>query len=381
MPPPDFMQPLDEDWNLLLSLLPAQWQQQAVLSGACERLRGFSSASSLLRTLLLHVGNGYSLRETVVKAKAAGIAAVSDVALMKRLQKAEGWLHGLCVALLQENGWEMPAETRGFNVRALDGTLVKEPGRSGSLWRIHYSLRIPSLVCDHLELTPTKGAGTGETLGRFAASPGDLVLADRGFCKPSGVEALDGQGAAVMVRLNTSSLPLFREDGSRFALAAEVGKLKETGTEGDWQVWVHGTRGHIAGRLCAVRKSEEAATRARRHIEKKAQQGGPKPKPETLQYARYVMVFTTIPASRFRTMEVLEWYRVRWQIELVFKRLKTLAELGALPKHADDSARAWLYGKLLVALLGQKLERLGRDISPWGYRIPDAWQWQRVAGF
>ena len=61
--------------ELLLDLLPAQWQQQAVLSGACERLRGFSSASSLLRTLLLHVGNGYSLRETVVKAKAAGIAA------------------------------------------------------------------------------------------------------------------------------------------------------------------------------------------------------------------------------------------------------------------------------------------------------------------
>ncbi len=375
------MQPLDEDWNLLVGLLPAQWQQQAVLSGACERLRGFSSASNLLRTLLLHVGNGYSLRETVVKAKAAGLAAVSDVALMKRLQKAEGWLHGLCVSLLQESGWEMPLETHGFNIRALDGTLVKEPGRSGSLWRIHYSVRIPSLVCDHLELTPTKGAGTGETLGRFAAGPSDLVLADRGFCKPGGVEALARQGAAVMVRLNTSALPLFNQDGSRFALAAEIGKLQETGTERDWPVWVHGTKGRIAGRLCALRKSEEAAARARRHIERKAQQGGPKPKPETLQYARYVMVFTNIPASRFSSMEVLEWYRVRWQIELVFKRLKTLAELGALPKHADQSARAWLYGKLLVVLLGQKLERLGRDISPWGYRIPEAWQWQRVAGF
>ena len=98
------------------------------------------------------------------------------------------------------------------------------------------------------------------------------------------------------------------------------------------------------------------------------------------QYAGYVMVFTTVPASHFSTTEVLEWYRVRWQIELVFKRLKTLAELGSLPKHDDQSARAWLYGKLLIALLGQKLERLGRDISPWGYRQPEAWQWQRVAG-
>jgi hypothetical protein len=375
------MQPLDEDWNLLLGLLPTQWQQQAVFSGACERLRGFSSTSNLLRALLLHVGKGYSLRETAVRAKAAGIAEVSDVALMKRLRKAEGWLHGLCVSLLEESGWEMPAETHGYNVRALDGTLVKEPGRSGSLWRIHYSVRIPSLVCDHFELTSTKGAGTGEALGRFAAAPGDLVLADRGFCKPNGVEALARQGAAVMVRLNTSSLPLLSEDGYRFALAEQIGDLQETGAEREWQVWVQGAKGRIAGRLCALRKSEEAAARARRHIEKKAQQGGPNPKPETLQYARYVMVFTTVPASRLSASEVLEWYRVRWQIELVFKRLKTLAALGALPKYDDQSARAWLYGKLLVALLGQKLERLGRDISPWGYRLPEAWQWQRVAGF
>jgi hypothetical protein len=331
-------------------------------------------------TLLLHVGKGYSLRETVVRAKAAGLAQVSDVALMKRLQKAEEWLRRLCASLLQESGWEMPAEVRGYNVRALDGTLVKEPGRSGSLWRIHYSVRIPSLVCDHLELTAVKGVGNGESLGRFAAGPGDLVLADRGFCRPGGVETLHRQGAAVMVRLNSSTLPLWDETGARLGLLAEVSQVQETGTAREWPVWVEGSKQRIGGRLCALRKSEEAAERARRHIARKAQQGGPRPKPETLEYARYVMVFTTVPASEFSTAEVLEWYRVRWQIELVFKRLKTVAGLGSLPKHDDQSARAWLYGKLLIALLGQKLERFGRDISPWGYRQPQAWKWQRVAG-
>jgi len=374
------MQLLDEDWELVLDLLPFGWEQEAVLSGASERLRGFRSIADLLRTLLLHVGKGYSLRETVVRAKAVGMVRVSDVALMRRLQKAEEWLRRLCVSLLQESGWELPAEARGYNARALDGTLVKEPGRSGSLWRIHYSVRIPSLVCDHLELTSVKGAGTGESLGRFPASPGDLVLADRGFCKPGGVEALHRQGAAVMVRLNSSSLPLWDRQGSRFGLSEQIRQIQETGTEREWPVWVQGDQERIPGRLCALRKSQEAAARARRRIARKAQQGGPKPKPETLQYAGYVMVFTTVPASHFSTTEVLEWYRVRWQIELVFKRLKTLAELGSLPKHDDQSARAWLYGKLLIALLGQKLERLGRDISPWGYRQPEAWKWQRVAG-
>ena len=94
-------------------------------------------------------------------------------------------------------------------------------------------------------------------------------------------------------------------------------------------------------------------------------------KPETLEYARYVMVFTTVPEESFAAADVLEWYRVRWQIELVFKRLKSLAALGHLPKYDDRSSRAWLYGKLLVVLLGQKLQRLGRAISPWGYRLPE----------
>jgi len=249
------MHPLDEDWNLLLSLLPAEWQNQAVLSGAVERLRGFPSIAALLRTLLLHVGNGYSLRETVVRAKAAGLADVSDVALLTRLRKAEDWLHGLCVSLLRETGWEMPLETRGFNVRALDGTLVKEPGRSGSLWRIHYSVRIPSLVCDHFELTATKGAGTGEKLERFAGNPGDLVLADRGFCKPGGIAALDGHGAAVIVRLNTSSLPLFRQDHSRFALAEQIATLTETGKQGEWPVLDPGRqRAHCGEVVCPSQK-------------------------------------------------------------------------------------------------------------------------------
>jgi hypothetical protein len=77
---------------------------------------------------------------------------------------------------------------------------------------------------------------------------------------------------------------------------------------------------------------------------------------------------------------VLEWYRSRWQIELVFKRLKSLAGLGHLHKYDAASARAWLYGKLLIALLCQKLARLGRDISPWGYYLPETWTRQRVAG-
>jgi len=95
-------------------------------------------------------------------------------------------------------------------------------------------------------------------------------------------------------------------------------------------------------------------------------------RPATLAYADFVIVFTTFPEHTFSAREVLEWYRLRWQVELVFKRLKSLARLGHLPKRDDDSARAWLYGKLLVALLVDKLVDHARAVSPWGYELAPA---------
>ncbi len=98
-----------------------------------------------------------------------------------------------------------------------------------------------------------------------------------------------------------------------------------------------------------------------------------------MEFARFVIVFTTFPEEEFSAEAVLEWYRIRWQVELVFKRFKSLAQLGHLPKYNEDSARAWLYGKLLLALLVEKVIRHAESISPWGYDLEKAQEPQRVA--
>lgn len=364
--------PTDESWELLLSLFPDDWREQARKLGAVERLRGFASIDDLMRTLLIHVAQGYSLRETVVRAKASELAAISDVALLKRLRNAEGWLRALCLRLLEEEGVRTPLLPNGWRVRAVDGSVVKEPGRTGSQWRIHYSLQLPSMLCDHLEVTAAQGQGAGDRLQRFPAQPGDLVLADRGMCNPAGIQALRKQKAHVIVRLNTSTLPLCGGDGEKFDLLARLRSVKTPGHIAEWIVQTGEAQAPIRGRLCVVRKSEQQAQRTLRKLRRKAQQGGPKPKPATLTYANYVMVFTTVTATELTAKEVLEWYRLRWQIELVFKRLKTLLRVGYIPKYDDQSSKAWLYGKLLVALLGEKLIRVGRTLSPWGYLLPPA---------
>ena len=170
------MNALDEDWKILVSILPPSWQRSARLSGAIERLRGFDSVDEVLRVLLMHVGCGYSLRETAVRAQAAGLAAVSDVTLFNRLRQAERWLQHLCQALLEESGvhWRGPQPRR--RLRAVDGTVIKEPGPTGSPWRIHYSLCLPDWTCDQLVITATKGALTRRRTWSVSPSPREILF-------------------------------------------------------------------------------------------------------------------------------------------------------------------------------------------------------------
>ena len=256
---------MNEDWELLVSFLPGNWQELAGETGALKGLRKDKSVENLLRTLLIHLGCGHSLRETVVRAKKAHLADLSDVALLKRLRKSKNWLYALCLELFREHGIAVSTQG-GFQVRAFDATTVREPGKTGSLWRLHYSVCLPSLACDYFKLTETEGRGTGESLAQFPVQAGDYILADRGYSTGQGIAHVVAAGGQVTVRVNTNSLLLRMAQGQPFD-----------------------------------------------------------------------------------------------------------------PKYDDASAKAWLYGKLLVALLVEKLIHHAVAISPWGYDLEAASTPQRLA--
>ena len=370
---------IQEDWKLLVSFLPANWQDLAAETGALKGLRKNKSAENLLRVLLLHLGCGHSLLETAVRARQEGLAELSSVALWNRLRKSQAWLRSLCLELFRERGVGL-SEEGGFQVRALDATTVKEPGKTGSLWRVHYSVRLPSLACDFFKLTETKGVGTGESFLQFPIGAGDYLLADRGYSTARGLRHVVQAGGLVTVRVNTGSLVLQEADGQPFDLLRKVKTLRRAGRIGAWEVRAVDAAGVAAtGRACAIRKTQEAIRIAHKGLRRQASKRGTQLQPETLEYAKYVILFPTFPATRFSAADVLEWYRTRWQVELVFKRFKSLAELGHLPKHDEQSARAWLYGKLFVALLVEKLIGHARAISPWGYHFGPETVSQRLA--
>ncbi len=362
---------MEESWDLLIKFLPKNWETMAKDTGAIKGLRKDKSPEKLLRVLLMHIACGYSLRETVVRARKSKIADLSDVALLKRLRKSKDWLSVMCIALFKERGISLSSEKR-FQVRAFDATTVKEPGKTGSLWRIHYSVRLPSLNCDFFKLTETKGVGTGESFRQFPVEEGEYILADRGYSTVNGLDYIQSKQAHVTVRVNTQTLPLQTLERKPFKLLDKLKSLKKAGSVASWSVIASDNDNKwIRGRLCIIRKSDEAIAKAHKKLKRAASKKGHKLRPRTLEYAKYVILFTTFPETDFSSEAVLEWYRLRWQVELVFKRFKSLAELGHLPKYDDESSKAWLYGKLLTALLVEKLIDHANFISPWGYVLEE----------
>ncbi len=332
-----------------------------------------------MRILLIHIACGYSMRETAARAKLSGLADISDVAILGRLRKAKDWLHSLCVALFEEQGIALRTES-DFPVRLFDATNVKEPGKTGSLWRIHYSVQLPSLTCDFFKLTATKGKGTGESFFQYSIKKGDYIIADRGYSTASGIHHVVSKMAYVMVRVNTAALLIFNLKRQHFPLLKNVQTIKRAGTVRSWKVLIPGRKDeYVKGRICVIRKSNEAIALAQDKIKKEAARKQRSVKPETLEYAKYIIVFTNFPEASFSDFEILDWYRTRWQVELVFKRFKSIAQLGHLPKRSDDSSKAWLYGKLFVALLTNKLIEYASTISPWGYILEEHTATKRLA--
>lgn len=367
---------LDEEWTLLAGFLPPRWREAARETGALARARGIKDADTLLRLILLHAASGLSLRQAVARASAAGLAQISDVALLKRLRRAEPWLQSLTATMLARSRFapQLPALPAKWQVRVVDATNVEESGATGTDWRLHYTLALPSLACDFFEVTDVKG---GETYKRVPVRRGDVILGDRGYAHREGVAHVLGKHGEVVVRLNATSFPLLDSRARPFAILPALKSLKAH-EPGEWPVQFEANGRRLKARLCAVRKTKAAAERSRRKAAKASAKKHKAIRPETLEMAEYVAVLATLPCEEFPAGVVLELYRARWQVELAFKRIKSLLGAGHVPKKDARSCKAWLQAKLLTALLIEELVGAAGLFSPWGFMLPETQLLARV---
>jgi hypothetical protein len=367
---------LAEEWGVITRFLPDEWQELARSTGALKRARQVRSADVLLRLAFLYAASGLSLQQAAARATTAGLARISSVGLMKRMRSAGPWLRALAEDVFAESVRvpSLEAVPAGRQLRIVDATHVRVSGSSGTDWRLHYVLRLPSLTCDFAEVTDASG---GETYKRVPVQPGDILLGDRGYSHREGVAHVLEHGGDVVVRLNATNFPLIGANGERLDLVATMRSLAGHTPE-SWPVLFRANDREYAARLCAVRKSTSAAQLSKERLLKAARKKGKTVQSQTLEMAEYVFVLTTPGVDDLTAAQVLELYRARWQVELGFKRLKSLFDAGSAPNRDPEAVRSWIYAKLLAVLLIERLGEESRLFSPWGFPLGSRQPLERV---
>ena len=344
----------EPDWSALLARIGdvIDLEATARASGALVRRRAVGSAAALLRLALGYGPGGMSLRSAAAWAEMRGISSLSDVALMKRLQGAADWL-GLLAGALMGKGAQEQASVTGRRLRIVDGSVVCHPAHGGLDWRLHAIYEPARAAFTHVELTDARG---WESLTRLPVQPGDVVVGDRGFARPPELKHVLEQGADFVVRIGWRSLRLL-DPGTNEPIDLEsVFAHLRPGEHVERPVLIDRSkpRGRplFSARVVILRKSPASGARDRRRAKDKRRRRatGHRLLPMTMAAADYLMVLTSLPLE-VASDEVLKIYRVRWQIELAFKRLKSLVGIDRLAAKDSRLARAWLYAHLIIAFL------------------------------
>jgi len=355
-------------WQNVLSWLPPNLDAMAKDAFGFRRRGLIQAAADVLRLGLAYSVLDFSLRSSATWLVTHGLGDISDVAVLGRLRRAQPFFAQVLGSLLTTR-IQFPSDNGlKYRVRLIDATCVSQPGSKGADWRLHASYDVARGVIDNIELTDGTG---GENLSRAAACPGDLIVGDRGYAHASRMLELLAENIHFLVRIGHSAVPLVDARGAVFDPVAHASRvLARLGPEPRVEETTVFLRDDVNRqyplRLLIVRKPDDAARTDRVKITREVGRKGKQPMQRTLDAAAYAFLLTSVPAGDASAELLADLYRVRWQVELNFKRWKSIFDLDRLRADDPDLVRAYIYAKLIAAALSDTITRGARVFSPWG---------------
>jgi hypothetical protein len=359
---------LTDQFAELLGRLPAGLDLDglALETKAIQRKRAVVDGASLLRIALARGPGGLSLRQTAAWAAMLGIAELSNPGVQYRLNQATDFLAVLVERLLAAKAPGAELRWPGRTLRLADGTCVSKPGSTGTDWRVHGVFDLGRGGFSHLELTDKHGA---EALERGAPHPGEIRIGDRNYARAPVLRRFRAQSdgsADFIVRLGWNALQLTSSAGRPFDLIGYLQCLPPDPSPHEVNLHASVGRGEpaLAVRLIVQRKTPEVADATRSALRRATASKGKALDPRSLIAAEFMILATSLPKSGYSAPAILAAYRLRWQIELAFKRLKSLLHIDKLPTWTERGSRSWLYAHLILALLCDDLSQDFLESSP-----------------
>jgi hypothetical protein len=356
---------LTEDWPGLVERLGGAdaLAASARETKAFRRGRVIKSAADLLRLVLAYCLGAQGLRSTTAWAAAIGLVDVSNVALLYRLQQCGDWLARLIGDVLAASASQA---SQGRPIRILDATTVPKAGRAAKrrngLWRVHSAFELPHERFGYFALSDEHEA---EQLDRVPVVPGEIRLGDGVYLQPDRLAAVLAQGGDVVVRAGWRSARWLDAAGQTVDLMAALDRAESGILDRPIGIARKGGSPALALRLVALRMPETAAARARRKARRQARKEGYQLSDAALRAAEWVILVTSLNTETFSTADVLALYRLRWRVELAFKRLKSVLGLHGPPGYVERSARPYVLAHLLMILLLEPLVDELEDSPRW----------------
>lgn len=375
-----------EPWQGVLDRLPPELDLDALAfsSGALKRRREVGDGATLLRLAMARGPGGLSLNQTAAWAAMQGLARLSDPAVKYRLDQAVPFLKALLEQQLADRAGGPTIHWPGRSLRVVDGTHISQPGSQGSDWLVHGGHDLGGGGFFHLEVTDKYGA---ESLLRGAPIAGEVRIGDRNFANAKALHSFLAHSrtrADFLVRAGWKAFALSRADGAAFDLIAHLQALPpdQQPHEVAVQAKVDKTM-HLPLRLIILRFAPEETAKIHKRLRRRAQRDRKTLDPRTVVAAEFLILATSLPAALYPADEVLAVYRLRWQIELAFKRLKSLLHIDRLPTRTRAASQSWLYAHLILAMLCDELSQDFLAVSPdalldAAYQ-PSLWRVQKTA--
>jgi Transposase DDE domain len=340
-------QDVDTLFEELLQDLPLETGQMAREFKAFTRARKVKTPRQLLRLVLLYCGLDKSRRE-VAGHFTLWVERITDTSVAERLAACRPWVRALLAQMLPRPDLAVLSAPRRFLV--IDASGIQAPGARGTQYRLHLCMEMVTLTFTSITITATR---TGESLKHFPLGPGDVAVADRGYCHPEAIVQTVQRGADVLLRLNPHHVPLTQHDGTPLDLVAAL-RPQAPATICTLPVLI-GQASQSDSRVAwvpAYRLPAAQANRARQLCRKRNRKNGHQPQKRTLFLAGWVLVLTSLQPALLPGPTALAVYRVRWQIEVAIKRWKSVLDADLLrARYGSPLADVWLHGKLLYALL------------------------------
>lgn len=346
------MQPVplhEEEWEYVRTLLPSDLEESARKNNALLRCRNVPDAASLMRLALAYAVSDLSLKDVAAWASALDVAQITGPGLFYRLREAESWLEQVLGQVL---GGQVAQTVGGWPVRIVDATVINGPGKKPVQWRAHVQIDPATGGFRAVELTDDSG---GEKLGRHRFRAGEVVLGDRAYATARGIHSVRQSDAHVVARLNPATLRTCDSQRKRIFLVEKESEIPTVGAvEYSIEIPVppQPTKSH------KIWNSDKAIA----WIQARAIAAG-------TRAGEVIWILTTLESSQSPAIAVMGLYRLRWQIELLFKRLKSLLHLDTLPSREGPTAKSWMLARLIAAGLAQRLLQPSGPLSPWGYQL------------